>query len=175
MHPWSKDRKFGVNKKRPGKGLFLLKRHRAIFPGLEDPSIVTAERLNCCVRYGNRCDPLAMGTEAATPNETNLTVFLIAPRNGINPFRGLLFSLVRGKSRPITMSKLCYKSTDKLEKIKAIVLDKHCYRYDKTTPITSQCTFISYETNSKKRANLSSSPNWEKSSPRRRLNRRPAR
>ena len=41
----------------------MLKRHRAIFPGLEDPSIVTAERLNCCVRYGNRCDPLAMGTD----------------------------------------------------------------------------------------------------------------
>ena len=38
-------------------------RHRAIFPGLDDPSIVTAARLNCCVRYGNRCLPRAMGTD----------------------------------------------------------------------------------------------------------------
>ena len=37
-------------------------RHRAIFPGL-DPSIVTAARLNCCVRNGNRCFPSAMGTD----------------------------------------------------------------------------------------------------------------
>lgn len=51
------------NKKDSCKESFLLKRHRAIFPGLEDPSIVTAERLNCCVRHGNRCFPLAMGTD----------------------------------------------------------------------------------------------------------------
>lgn len=61
----------------------MLKRHRAIFPGLEDPSIVTAERLDCCVRYGNRYFPLAMGTEAATPNETPASGFLIAPGFGI--------------------------------------------------------------------------------------------
>ena len=40
-------------------------RHRAIFPGLDDPSIVTATRLNCCVRHGNRCLPRAMGTDQA--------------------------------------------------------------------------------------------------------------
>jgi hypothetical protein len=60
---------FEVNKKRSFRTSFYIKRHRAIFPGLEDPSIVTAERLNCCVRYGNRCFPLAMGTETASPNE----------------------------------------------------------------------------------------------------------
>lgn len=36
--------------------------HRAIFPGFDWPSIVTAARLNCCVRQGNRCFPSAMGT-----------------------------------------------------------------------------------------------------------------
>lgn len=50
----------------------IIKRHRAIFPGLEDPSIVTAERLDCCVRYGNRYFPLAMGTDIT---ETNLRFF----------------------------------------------------------------------------------------------------
>ena len=33
------------------------------------PSIVTAERLNCCVRHGNRCFPRAMGTEMTPPRE----------------------------------------------------------------------------------------------------------
>ena len=61
---WSVEhKKFEVNKKNSLREFFLLKRHRAIFPGLEDPSIVTAERLDCCVRYGNRYFPLAMGTE----------------------------------------------------------------------------------------------------------------
>ncbi len=41
-------------------------RHRAIFPGLDDPSIVTATRLNFCVRHGNRCLPRAMGTDTAS-------------------------------------------------------------------------------------------------------------
>ena len=45
------------------KGLCIV-RHRAIFPGL-NPSIVTAARLNCCVRDGNRCFPGAMGTDLA--------------------------------------------------------------------------------------------------------------
>ena len=32
------------------------------FPTTESGSIVTAARLNCCVRNGNRCFPSAMGT-----------------------------------------------------------------------------------------------------------------
>src|SRR5690348_15775672 len=52
-------------KRPPYSGGLSIIRHRAIFPGFDDPSIVTAERLNCCVRYGNRCFPLAMGTEVA--------------------------------------------------------------------------------------------------------------
>lgn len=53
-------------RKRPSysDGLFIIW-HRAIFPGLDDPSIVTATRLNCCVRNGNRCFPRAMGTNWA--------------------------------------------------------------------------------------------------------------
>ena len=54
-------------------GLSII-RHRAIFPGLDDPSIVTAARLNFCVRDGNRCLPRAMGTESVT-TETNLRFF----------------------------------------------------------------------------------------------------
>jgi hypothetical protein len=40
-------------------------RHRAIFPGLDGPSIVTAARLNCRVRHGNGCFPRAMDTDLA--------------------------------------------------------------------------------------------------------------
>ena len=51
------------NKSPPGvEGSYII-RHRAIFPGLDDPSILTAARLNCCVRYGNRCFPSAMDTD----------------------------------------------------------------------------------------------------------------
>ena len=32
------------------------------------PSIVAAEGLNCCVRHGNRCFPLAMDTSIKTTN-----------------------------------------------------------------------------------------------------------
>ena len=51
----------------PIKEGFYIIRHRAIFPGLDDPSIVTAARLNCCVRNGNRCFPSAMGTDTSPP------------------------------------------------------------------------------------------------------------
>lgn len=50
-------------KKRPVRVSVYINRHRAIFPGLDNPSIVTADRLNCCVRYGDRCFPIAMGTD----------------------------------------------------------------------------------------------------------------
>ena len=74
---------------------FFIIRHRAIFPGLDLPSIVTAERLNCCVRYGNRCFPHAMDTEPATPHETNLRFFSLRGQNEIH-FVRLLFSLLVG-------------------------------------------------------------------------------
>ncbi len=56
-------REFFPNKKTSVQEVLMKIRHRAIFPGLDDPSIVTAARLNCCVRYGNRCLPRAMGTD----------------------------------------------------------------------------------------------------------------
>ena len=37
------------------------------FPKVRNPSIVTATRLNCCVRNGYRCFPRAMGTDATQP------------------------------------------------------------------------------------------------------------
>ena len=65
-HPRENQNKPTLIEKASLAGGFFIKRHRAIFPGLEDPSIVTAERLDCCVRYGNRYFPLAMGTENAS-------------------------------------------------------------------------------------------------------------
>lgn len=48
-------------KNHPIRVVFSIIRHRAIFP--RKRSIVTAARLNFCVRHGNRCFPCAMGTE----------------------------------------------------------------------------------------------------------------
>ena len=42
--------------------LFLEKRQRPTFPGSLPPSIISAKELNFCVRYGNRCDILAIVT-----------------------------------------------------------------------------------------------------------------
>ena len=41
---------------------FLEKRQRPTFPGGLPPSIISAKELNFCVRYGNRCDLLAIAT-----------------------------------------------------------------------------------------------------------------
>ncbi len=37
-------------------------RHRSIFPGRRQPSIFDTDELNFCVRYGNRCDLIAIST-----------------------------------------------------------------------------------------------------------------
>ncbi len=37
-------------------------RRRPTLPGRYQPSTIGAKRLNCCVRNGNRCDPLAIAT-----------------------------------------------------------------------------------------------------------------
>ena len=42
--------------------LFQPKRQRPTFPGSLPPSIISAKELNFCVRYGNRCDLLAIVT-----------------------------------------------------------------------------------------------------------------
>ena len=42
---------------------FLRFRRRLNFPGSCPPSIFSAKELNYCVRYGNRCDLLAIVTE----------------------------------------------------------------------------------------------------------------
>ena len=42
--------------------LFQPKRQRPTFPGSLPPSIISAKELNFCVRYGNRCDLLAIAT-----------------------------------------------------------------------------------------------------------------
>ena len=39
-----------------------LYRHRSIFPGRRQPSIFDTDELNFCVRYGNRCDLIAIDT-----------------------------------------------------------------------------------------------------------------
>ncbi len=44
------------------RGLSVFRR-RLKFPGGRPPSIVSAEKLNYCVRNGNRCDLLAIATE----------------------------------------------------------------------------------------------------------------
>ena len=40
----------------------ILCRHRSIFPGRLQPSIFDTDELNFCVRYGNRCDLIAIST-----------------------------------------------------------------------------------------------------------------
>ena len=40
----------------------VLYRHRSIFPGRRQPSIFDTDELNFCVRYGNRCDLIAIST-----------------------------------------------------------------------------------------------------------------
>src|SRR5690554_2000931 len=44
-----------------GSDLFYF-RYRLSLPGGLPPSTISAERLNFCVRYGNRCDPFAIAT-----------------------------------------------------------------------------------------------------------------
>ena len=39
-------------------------RRRPTFPGSHPPSIISAEELNFCVRYGNRCDLFAIVTRS---------------------------------------------------------------------------------------------------------------
>ena len=44
------------------EGIFHLYRHRSIFPGRRQPSIFDTDERNFCVRYGNRCDLIAIST-----------------------------------------------------------------------------------------------------------------
>ena len=41
-----------------------INRRRPTFPGSHPPSIISAEELNFCVRYGNRCDLFAIVTRS---------------------------------------------------------------------------------------------------------------
>ena len=57
---------FYITKKRlrsKASKAFLRFRRRLNFPGSCPPSIFSAKELNYCVRYGNRCDLLAIVTE----------------------------------------------------------------------------------------------------------------
>ena len=48
--------------KNPDNGFFVLYRHRSIFPGRLQPSIVDTGELNFCVRDGNRWNLTAIST-----------------------------------------------------------------------------------------------------------------
>ena len=50
------------------RGLSVFRR-RLKFPGGRPPSIVSAEKLNYCVRNGNRCDLLAIATEVSSKSD----------------------------------------------------------------------------------------------------------
>src|SRR6185436_674372 len=47
----------------PGGGLRMKNRRRPTLPGPRGPSTIGAEGLNCSVRNGKRCGPLAITTE----------------------------------------------------------------------------------------------------------------
>ena len=58
-------------------GCFLEKRQRPTFPGSLPPSIISAKELNFCVRYGNRCDLLAIVTAYSCSSFHPATVLLL--------------------------------------------------------------------------------------------------
>ena len=49
-------------------------RHRSIFPGSHPPSIFDTDELNFCVRYGNRCDLIAIDTDITFGCVSNLKI-----------------------------------------------------------------------------------------------------
>ena len=53
-----------LHKKKPDKNLSGLCARRVIFPGRRQPSIVTVNELNYCVRDGNRCTLVTIDTHS---------------------------------------------------------------------------------------------------------------
>ena len=123
---------FGKRKRTSYSEVLFIIWHRAIFPGLDGPSIVTATRLNCCVRDGNRCFPRAMGTKIALW-DTCFAGFSSRGSGEINSPIRLLFP-VRDKQKPIDVHD--YKIS-RISKLLRRLIKQTGEWY---SPITSQCT-----------------------------------
>ena len=68
-------------KKASGRGDSFQNLAPCYFPRVRNPSIVTAMRLNCCVRHGNRCFPHAMGTNVRSSTyQTRTTASILLRR-----------------------------------------------------------------------------------------------
>ena len=88
-------------------------RRRPTFPGGCPPSIISAKKLNYCVRNGNRCDLLAIATEYMSITLRCVDSFLfVSQKLNQRSFRtlffffGLLHNLFRSSPRPISIGQL---------------------------------------------------------------------
>ena len=95
------------------ESFFIGIRQRPTLPGRLQPSTIGAERLNFCVRYGNRWDPFAITTGILLGFRTLKTAhpdFLHLAKNQFFQFSlwSHLFSQIflRSSPRPISISKL---------------------------------------------------------------------